>query len=50
MSPTSGVEGAVFGRKHERHVSRWAPQDFEPFGTVNGVGVHGFWVLAVAAK
>jgi 2-polyprenyl-3-methyl-5-hydroxy-6-metoxy-1,4-benzoquinol methylase len=34
-------QGAVFGNEHERHVSRWTPQDFEEFGAVSGTGVRG---------
>jgi hypothetical protein len=40
MAPSP--QGAVFGNEHERHVSRWMPADFEPFGALSGIGVGGF--------
>ncbi len=43
-------QGAVFGNEHERHVSQWVPQDFEPFGTVQGRGIGGLWVVTVMAR
>jgi hypothetical protein len=43
-------QGAVFGNEHERHVSRWGPQDFEPFGVVQGWGIGGFWVVTVTPR
>jgi 2-polyprenyl-3-methyl-5-hydroxy-6-metoxy-1,4-benzoquinol methylase len=48
MAPSP--QGAAFGNEHERHVSRWRPADFEPFGAVSGIGVGGFWVVRVMAR
>ena len=48
QNPTD--QGAVFGNEHERHVSRWTPQDFEPYGWVQGWAVDGFWIVLVKPR
>jgi SAM-dependent methyltransferase len=48
MAPSP--QGPAFGNEHERHVSRWKPADFEPFGAVSAIGLGGFWVVGVTAR